>query len=1177
MKYFGFLTYLFFAIIISTSCRNNSDSEKNILLEEGIYPKISINKNYSSIGNNEISEVIAKGKYINCFGRKNDEIWQINNFSEGIENQLFLKKDDIKCNLNLIYLEINTKNNEKFSFSNEIGIDIPIDNYDSKILQLIRSTNTLNTNYSTQYFFKIKKLISHNIEIIFSNIEEKLNEKNFYSSVFSLEISPNLQNKFKVNQFYSETIELKNNGTSPVKIENFLNEFMTDENCLNKILQVNETCQAKLFLPHTSISKRNFSLGVEFKYPHAEAETKEFKKDLELLLDNNSNSVSNSNDFNELSIFRVFKHENLLFVAVNSADKESLYVSKNGVNGQFNAVNGIPKGIEIRGLTVHNDKIYVVAFKHNKESKKGGVYFADLNNPSVFKKIEKKLNIKNSIITVDDFVSIANNGRKVYLATKQNGLFSIDNNNINLQSIPVKINGYNFRIFQDIFAEKNNIFAVRGKDIFYSKNGGQNFIQIATDIPIVGRNISQNEIKSLYTYEGRVVLGTNSGLFFSKSTAVGSDYENVLLDGFVEDLSFKNNDIYDMKLFGDSLYIAAMCFVNNNTKENGINCTKENGIYTKKFSLSSEVTPLFKKDPTGASSFLGVLVTQDDIIAATNMGFKYLNSFYPKKLEMNSVLKIFKAKDKIYILKSGQEKGLFVAKNFGKDEFTKIPVAIFTENNDEISFDENNVIALTEVNSSICLLIRSNVNSRGLYCSKNGEKLNFYLQNKFSNFSMVGLENVNNNLVVFSNKNILLATFSPQNSLKLAVIHYASQSDYNFSSVENIQSVKFINKKLFLLTEKSLYYSEMDGVGNWESNIAIKFKKIALNIPVNINLKNIYFYNNYVLFSTSHGLYASTNGLNGVFKKSSAFNDNAIDNLEGFFHYSYIIKNENMFLLSLNEDLNFNKFVKNNEKLIKVIEGNNYYYIISENEIRKKKSLSLVSSVLLPLSNSTDQSNFLDGIFYQGNMYFLSSNFIYKENSSTLRLEQISYNDSSLKKFFIFDNELYIKGRSGIFKFKNGNFVKNYDFSFEYFSTNLNNIYFTINNEIYFTKDLINFDKQPIKLDGLTISAIDFTENKLFIGTNKGLHIYNRTANKINSRLIESAIKSVKVIGNSLFVVTTQKVFVSKDFGNSFTELTINLDRTSNAELEDINFSLASEKLNLSGTVMSSNGYYIAN
>lgn len=1181
VKVFCSFIGLIFVIFIVTSCGNYSKSQNNTFLQEGFYPKIDLNNNFSSISFSDISEVFLKGKYFKCFGRVNGEVWQVKNNHANIANQLFLKKDDNNCELRLTYFEINLKSKGKYFYSNHSGSEKILDYYGNSLK--LNNRNSLN---KAKYYFKIKikneneKQNLKNIEIIISNIEENITNKSFYSSVYSINLLTNIPNN--INQFYSDTIELKNNGTAPVMIENFQNEFIFDENCLNRILQVNETCKAKLFLPHTSISNRNFSFAVDFKYPHAEAETKEFNKDFKLSLEYNLNNVSKSEFFNDLSIFRIFKHENLIFVAVNSENEESLYVSKEGVNGIFRAVIGIPRGIEIRDLIVHKDKIYVIAFKDSQERKKGGLYEADLNNSSlIFRKIEKQLNINNSLVRVDDFVGLASNDSKVYLATKQNGIFTIkrDNNNIDfLERIPVKINGSNHLIFQDIFVDKNNIFAVRGKNIYYSKDSGQNFILIATDIPIVGRNIPQNEIKSLYTYAGSVVLGTNSGLFFSKSTAIEDDYEKALLDGFVEDISFKNNDIYDMKLFDDSLYIAAMCFVDNYKKENRINCTKENGIYTKKFSLNSEVTPLFKKDPTGASSFLGVLVTQDDIIAATNKGFQYLNTFYPKKFEMNSVLKVFKAKDEIYVLKSGQEKGLFVAKNFGKDEFKKRPISIFAENNNEISFDENNVIALTEVNNNICLLIRSNVISRGLYCSKIGEKLNFYLQNKFSNYSMVGLENVNRKLFIYGDENIFIGTFNPDNSLSLGVINYLNQLDRKIPSTEKIKSIKNLGNKIFLLTDKSLYYAdEIQDIQKNGINFSIKFKKISLNIPVNINLKNIYYYNNYVLFSTDNGLYASAKNFNGLFKKINFFRDNTIDNLEGFFQFSYLTQNGELFLSSLNEDLNFNRFIKNNKKLIKLIEGNDTYYILSDNEIRKKKCLSLSNSDLLHVFNSSDQNKFIDGIFYEGNMYFLSSNYIYRENLSNSQLEKISYNNYSLEKFFIFDNELYGKSRSSIFKFVNGNFVKNYDFSFEIFSENLNKVYFTINNEVYFTKDLIKFNNLSLNLNGLKISALDFTEKKLFIGTNRGLHIHNFSNKKIITKLSEYSIKSTKIVGNSLFVVTTQKVFVSKDFGNSFTEIAIKLDETSNTELENIDFLLKTENLNLSGFITSSNGYYIAN
>ncbi len=1137
------LVYLFF-LTSFLACKNADKNTATINTNEQVFLSVQISNNNSLIANSKNSKLTMKGSYYNCVGHANAEEWEVSNSSTMKSNSLYYKKNDKECVLflqsaELVITYLSTNKIEKFNFTADDDIKVT-DKYEGKNLKFISDKDT--------YYFDIKiDSINNSLNLFIIGKSNFLSKDKFFNSEkIVLEVIPTDQKNININHFKISHFNFKNAGTVPVSITSFNNDFVFQDNCMKKILEIGDVCSASFLLSHSSITERKFSLAVNYKFNHPDADIKTTQSSHTLGNDYKKEIFTQAQFFKNFSIYRTFSYGNLLFVAVNTQERESLYLSENGVYGPFKIVEGIPHGIEIRGLKVFRDKIYVIAYKINERINYGGLYVANLNySPSKFRNI-----MANSTDRIQDFLSIANNAKNLYVATKGNGIFTVDYKTDILKKISISDAQIEIKNFHEIFVYKDNIFAVYENNVYFARENDLKFSKIKV-------NILTNEIKSLFVYKNKILLGTNSGLYYSKLTASADNFLEVLQGGFIQDNSFKNNDIYDMKLFGNSLYIATICFVTG--------CSKSDGIYYKNLDSETSFSKIFSPDFSDLSKtkYMGIFVSNNDIIASTSNGFQYLNLFYPTAVDIDNVKKVFKSNKNMYLIKNGFDDGIYISQDLTITGFKKRKMNLNTDG----------IISVQDVGNYLCILIKNNNVNRGFWCAENTEILEFKKVNEFSNFEMIGMEAKNNVIYLYA-KNYIFYAEKNENSIKVKnYIKFSSDSEYNSASREEIRGMYFEKDLIILLTTSNIYFSRLNKE-NLSSEIKLKFKKIIININLNYGeeIKSFYKYNNYILLGTSRGLFAAVNGMNGNFKNIYNMSSGPVESIFGFGNYAYIVANNKLNLIGLNEDLSEGYYNKFSNKVIRLFYDNYNYYYLSSFSFAKNNKINQFSNYTV-LSN-IQNDKFIDGVLFNKKIYVLSEKYIYVKNERTDNLEFMQENSLSFSKIFEFNQELYLLNKNGLYKFIPGKISKVSDLKMDNVITNFDEAFFIKNNEIYYTNDFLFASKIDLKIDkNFSKENLYFTHKYLYFTANNSLFLYNRESKELRTILSMKDIRDIKIVGDSLFVITKDEFLVSKDYGSSFTLLR---NKEKEADFEKINFAIADNYLNVFTYIQTVDGFVVS-
>jgi hypothetical protein len=138
-----------------------------------------------------------------------------------------------------------------------------------------------------------------------------------------------------------------------------------------------------------------------------------------------------------------------------------------------------------------------------------------------------------------------------------------------------------------------------------------------------------------------------------------------------------------------------------------------------------------------------------------------------------------------------------------------------------------------------------------------------------------------------------------------------------------------------------------------------------------------------------------------------------VESIFGFGNYAYIVANNKLNLIGLNEDLSEGYYNKFSNKVIRLFYDNYNYYYLSSFSFAKNNKINQFSNYTV-LSN-IQNDKFIDGVLFNKKIYVLSEKYIYVKNDRTDNLEFMQENSLSFSKIFEFNQELYLLNKNGIY------------------------------------------------------------------------------------------------------------------------------------------------------------------
>lgn len=770
------LFFIYFLILTSCSRSDNSSYMELNNSDELLYPDISILKSINSNSSLFLNELILEGKYIKCLGRNNKEIWRISsniNNNKKIKNRLVFKKDDKACELhftkislknlrNVEYIYIPNRSEDTILKNNFFNYNLELKNRNKYIYSNIRFSE--DKSIIEIFFMKSKSVIGVNKKI--ENIKVDL----------KAEVQDNLD---KININYGDSImkryNFTNTGTSPISILGFSNDLVFNNTCTN-LLSPSQNCYADFLLTARDVSDKNLKITANYKYNNELAKIKGTNKNIEI----KSTFNYNSQILEDIYIYRLYHFDNTIFAANFYQNQKGLYYSNKKTNNNFVKVSGLPHNLEIRGMAKSGNKVYVIAFNNNNiNDERGGLYYAELNeNHYNFKVVNK---MRNYI----DFHGISSNGDLLYLVTNQNGAFYFENgNHENIKELIIhdKNTKEIFKKFGDVFVLDNEIFIIKDRTIYYANSVNKENFEIFN---INIRNSDEDIfIKHIALVKNKILIGTDKGLFYTNkilsefsSSFLRNEFIplDVIYEG--EKLNFNINDIYDLKVYDDSIYVVTIC--ENKT------CKFKNGIYQINNVKNNETKKIFSNRNLD-DKFVGITIDGGSIYGTKTNGVDYYKFNKSSKLEnklisdtqQNFKSDFFIKEDRLFLFNKGEENCLYYSDLFGKSDFNKINM---TPNLKEI-------YQIKSYDSNIYAIVKNSAN-RGVWFAENSqllnsESLNFKQINTFSNFNIKSVIEANEFIFFITEKNIILSKI--ENPYELRYLNLSNESEFNYRLKENI-------------------------------------------------------------------------------------------------------------------------------------------------------------------------------------------------------------------------------------------------------------------------------------------------------------------------------------------------------------------------------------------------------
>ena len=1117
--FFNTILVVFFSFILLSCNFGSEKSDSDFFHNEYYYPKMSsIHSMHTGQEENSYPfKIILEGTYTNCLGKMDGDIWGISSKEDLANTQLRVKKGNSDCRLNLTNIKILNFEQQDSTFLVNQNLEPEkylLSNifYSSPIaLKMVKET-------SKDIFLNIR-LLNHDFlnnpkfEII---ITDKLNlqelKKENVSGRIHLSILPeDRQNEIKMDlgNFGFKKYVFTNDGDFPIIFKGFSSNNTYNSTCvINQILNKGESCSTDLLLLSRYLNEDDFKLSVNFIYNNELSSLKNSKQKISItpLIED---KMENSSSLYGKYIYRLYQFNNTIFVADNSREYKGLFYSKNGLNGDFLQAEGIDNNTEIRGVEAVGETIYAIAYNGDYgENAIGGLFYSKYENG--------KYNFKRVMeLGAKDVQSISSNGNVLYVATKENGLYYfVNGNHKNLKK--VHFQNWNYKAkqsFSDVFVFENKVFATIGNLIYYSANA-QNGIFNKYELNIGSKD---NYITNITMFKDKIYIGSKKGLYVSET-------------GMFEKLhkinELENNEIYDMKSIGSSIYIASPCSSDNeNGKETTTNCEKS-GIYYANLSISEE----FKKI-SSVKNTIGVFVNGGTIYITTISGVHYLGNHLAKQILMSSerlnqnLIHSHFNENTLYLVKSGIDGGLYYSKNGGKDSFHK----------KETNLTSGSISSLYSLKDDFYAIVNNSINENGIWYSKGGS--DFIKLNDFNGHKLTSVHSTRDRVFVSSENYIYSA---PKNNAMNSGTHFEYLSNKYFNGI--IKNIFVFDKTIYVIAGDGIYYGSLN-----EQNVV--FKKSLSHFPNDLVINSIYASSQSIYLATSKGFLYSSSGVNGLFQKVNAFgNDNiySVSIIEGIV---YVTKQEGVFSIIISDKIE--GFVNKLEnKIVQNVfaSGSKIYAATNDGiSISKNGGRSFENKILGSISNSCNSVSVI-----QGNIYAATKKGLFVSRNDGISFEEIlsPYTmGQSINNLIENDNKIYFSTESGLFHFNLNSLAIN---PLDYLISNseklkklysYNHIIYGISetSNLFSSKDGLSF--YPVITESLQnkkVLSVFIYSNEIYIGTDKGLVVSKdggvsfKTITKENENLASNEISGIYKIGSTLYVATSMGVSVSHDGGESF-------------------------------------------
>lgn len=1171
MIYTGLILFInTFFFMIFFSCSKDNDRAKGELY----YPYIFLSKNANTDLVSDLNEIVLEGKYIKCKGRKSGEIWKVSSINannQKIKNRLSFKGGDRSCELNFTKLSLKSRKNVIYTHDADETKDTLLkDSYFGYILELKSNDNVIHSNI---------RLLNGGakIEIIFLELDLK-QEVNQFSENISVKLDAEPDdglNKIQVNLGESKLKRYKfiNNGNTEISIKDFSSDYVFNNTCSNSTIQPQQVCYADFLLTARSISENKFKVTANFKFNHDLAKIKSINKDVSI------SSVIN-NEINSLKwkyIYRIFHFNSTIFALYYDDHNKALYYSNNGPNGDFKIATGIPAGVEIRGMARSGNNLYAIAFNNSDNYILGGLYVSKMiNNEYHFELVKEMSHIK-------DYYGISSNGNLIYVATKENGLYYFeDGKHDQIRGVTKFINKNtnkktNEKRFNDVFVFDNMIFAIKDKNIFYSNGLNKDEFEVINTKLMDIDEITY--IKSIAILNDKIFLGTNNGLFISgenaknKSNILNLLKSDFLLYNYTENnakVNFRKNDIYDLKTYGNSIYIAAICFVGE--------CGRKSGIYYINLSTSKDFKQIFVDKNLKEKNYYGITINGGSIYATTANGFRYLDNYFPKKISVdgyvNNRFSHFYFSGDIFNLFNGNE--YFYSNGLGKNNFQKL----------NMNLSSHEILSIHGYGDYVYAILNNSKNQDVWYAKKENNALNFRILRTFSNLKITSVFATRERLYI-SSENYLISMDMDnfENNMKINYLNISRNSQYQYNDNEIILDIKENNHFIYLLTNKGLYSAFIKDKNGNVLDKDIEFIKSKSNFPSSPS--SIFIENNKIYLSTPQGLWFSNSGIDGYFQKVNAFGNEVIFSVGGVGSSLFVFKSDgisSIHIYDYSENfLNFDLNKLNNNIVVNSVLAINKNIVAAVNDgvMLSKDSGNSFNRILLG-----DTSSRCNNLFsFEDKIYAATDNGVYVAENSLDNFKKITGEMTSYKQITAHKGKLFIAAESGIFEYDNELLKKLNSFKAKKIYSDGNRIFsISLDGKLYKSDDGIQFDSiYNDVLKNKIVTSIFFHNSKLYIGTKNGLFVFFEESNFSKQIFIHSSdlrgneINSILKMGSILYVGTNNGLAVSVDGGESFS-IKSRQDGMGHEKVNDIYIQLSNTpNFSLSTYVATDNGVSISN
>lgn len=1109
MKFFiRFIIFQLVIIISVISCkRSNIDSD---IQEAFIKPQIYLLKQGDGAKNRLPENIVISGEYLNCIGKIDREKWSISSYSNMVSNELLIvKKDDTSCKLEILEIKLLNSKNRDLGYrlvENKLNlINSPTINVKNK------NSNTLKIKLNYLLSGDRNKIIQAYIFDTVSSVDLSINEK-FHKFGLDIESEDRVENfEIGLGKFLFKKFRFVNKNDLPIVFLGLSKKEVYNSTCdKNLILKKGDSCFSEVLISPRNFSDEELTITANYQLHHKNIELiANTKKKITVNSINQNNLIENDSMLKGRFLYRLYHFGNKIFSSVSYNDV-GLYYSSTGVYGQFNKVQGIDDGVEIRGVELVKDVIYVNAYKGDSgKSGNGGLFFAKLENNSsnyIFKKddnVDKIFNINSSLIT-----SIYSYKNGLILTTSNCNIYYYNPFN-KLENI--KLNNFVDDSVCNAYALGNKLVLYNNKNLYYSDNGLQNKF----DTYLLNFD-DESSVTNIAFTKDKIYIGTKNGLYFN-------NLNSTILNKAKE---LGNNEIYDIKAYGNNIYAAVVCY-----KEP----CNDKGVYFANLDKSPEFKNIYSEfNPIGITYNGGIIY-----ITTTNGLYYFVNGVISKKQldKYSEIPSRMKIRDKeIFFIAKNNKSDVFIAKDISENQYEKVLPRANIGTIVSVDKYKDNFFVITD--NTVTRSLQKSSHFRKNYHSY--DKINLSIKDFWTDLFIA------NNKLYISSKNAVYFSDYDENTKNFnKLVPILTGFD------ENINKIFIDNQNLYILSDYSVYFKNLNTISSY-------YNKISLTEYGKIN--SIYVLNESIFLATDSGLWFTSNGINSKFIKVNAFKNKEIFDISVIENMVYISNYEGMFSsvildfpnyfksASFTHNMEFSKLNDNHKYKGSILNYGKFVFFVKDNNlfVSDNNGLSFKNTKI------GSHKNFCSSIFAKNDILYIGCKeglFIAKNNYSEIfKLSKQSIANIQFNSIKNFGDRTYYASDKGMFYTKNNNidnfekliitkknnegnrkFKKLFSFIEEIYAVTERGKVFSAKEDYVFKEVFEN------KTNSHKVLCVYKNADEIFLGTTEGvlLTLDNGKTYRNLTSLSNYRVSAIKKVGATMYFATNKGFVFSFDGGET--------------------------------------------